>query len=218
MILNLLNQRIDSMKDLRRREQLQANFSRQQATDAKYSSLVQQAKTLVEILSYAIGTLSFHPSDSCLRSLGSLITSLDRAISDGIADAEAVQKCDSAIRSLQADVKREWSVHYAKLTGDTVGTLRILKGINAENIESYLAEIRNGETWPTEVTPFKNLHVALEQGQKLIGQMDLDPTTSSFLVKMASGSASLADVSDDIFAWIRKEHLDAKIRVSFFAK
>ena len=59
------------------------------------------------------------------------------------------------------------------------------------------------------------LKSAKERAEKLIRSLGMSADVEAFLAQMSSGQATLADLGADVLAWIQKEKLAGKIRLSF---
>ena len=64
----------------------------------------------------------------------------------------------------------------------------------------------------------KRLKKSLNSAETLINKMDLDQEIIIFLTKITYGKATLTDLNEKVMAWIRKENLDSRVKLSFLSK
>ena len=99
-----------------------------------------------------------------------------------------------------------------------MNTLRVIRGIDETQVDQYIEQIQAAKEWSAGLAAFIGLKVALEQAEALIQRLDMEEETLDFLSKMVSGRATAADLSEGIVAWLRKEGLEKKIRLSFLPR
>ena len=218
MIFDQMERRIKDMKELRRLEMIKANRAQQEITDIKYRNLVSQVKELIEVLGYAKANLQFVISDSVQADLKQLISKLLDAVQNGYADKDMVTDGENDFKTILASIKKEWNKHHAAITTTTVNTLKVIGGIESEQVASCLADIKVAGTWQTDLTMLKRLKKSLNSAETLINKMDLDQEIIIFLTKITYGKATLTDLNEKVMAWIRKENLDSRVKLSFLSK
>ena len=101
------------------------------------------------------------------------------------------------------------------LTGATVSTLEAIREIDPDNVGSCLQKIQPAENWDLDVERYKIMHNGLNEADHLIMELGLDDEIITFLQNTNSARATLQDLNDRVLAWIRAEHLEKKIRISF---
>ena len=69
----------------------------------------------------------------------------------------------------------------------------------------------------TDISTFKAMMEGIESADQLITNLGLNQGIISFLQNVNQGKATLADLTDDVLAWIKEEDLETKIKLSFRA-
>ena len=218
MIFDQMERRIKEMKELRRLETIKANRVQQEATDIKYHNLVAQVKGFINILQYFQTELKFEISDSYKIEISTLFGKLQEVIKDGYANKDLVTESENDFRNILNTIKKDWTKHHTSLTSTTVNTLKIIGGIESDQVEVCLTDIKNASTWQMDVTVYKKLKKALDSADSLIEKMSLDQDIIEFLTKMTSGRATFYDLNDKVMDWIKKESLEKRVKLSFTAR
>ena len=218
MIFDQMERRIKEMKELRRLETIKSNRVQQEATDIKYHNLVAQVKGFINILQYFQTELKFEISDSYKIEISTLFGKLQEVIKDGYANKDLVTESENDFRNILNTIKKDWTKHHTSLTSTTVNTLKIIEGIESDQVEACLTDIKNASTWQMDVTVYKKLKKALDSADSLIEKMSLDQDIIEFLTKMTSGRATFYDLNDKVMDWIKKESLEKRVKLSFTAR
>ena len=218
MIFDVLSKKIKEMKDLRRLEVLRDNRALQEATDARYRTLIVQVQVFSNALKYASDNLSFVSSDSLQSDVFDLLESLKAITQSGFANKDGVAKAENDFKTIQYNIKKEWTKHYLVYTASTVNTLRVIRGIACEKVETCISDIKAAENWSIDIVVLTKLKTAMTSADALIKSLDMDQEIVGFLTKMTSGRATLLDLNDKVLSWIKRESLEGKIKLSFTTK
>lgn len=218
MIFDQMERRIKEMKELRRLETIKANRVQQEATDIKYRNLVVQVKGFMNVLQYFQTELKFEVSDSYKAEISALFVKLQEVIKDGYANKDLVAESENDFKNIINTIKKDWTKHHTSLTSTTVNTLKIIGGIESDQVEACLTDIKNASAWQMDVTVYKKLKKALDSADSLIEKMSLDQDIIAFLTKMTSGKATFYDLNDKVMDWIKKEALEKRVKLSFTAR
>ena len=216
MLIDVIDKKIKELKDLRQREEIRDNKAAQDALDAKYKILTDQIHRLLLALRYAKDNMSFRLSDDVLNDLDTLLIDQKKTVESGYADKEMINKVENELKSINVIVKKEWSKQYTSLTNATVGTLKVIAGVDSEKVSECLEGIAKGESWTTNISEFEVMNKSLSDADALISGLGLDEQIITFLQKMNSGKATVVDLDEKVLSWLRNENLDKKVRLSFY--
>lgn len=218
MIFDVLDQKMKDMKALRQREERRANQKQQEAADQKYRGLVEEAHLLVRSVNAVRHMLKFPVSEELRTDCLTLLDELESVVSAGYAVQESVEKVKRRYDALHGQMKKAWAEYFRSHTADTLNTLRVIRSIDETSVDRYIEQIEAAKDWSAGLSAFAVLMVTLMSAEELIKRLDMAEETVDFLHKMASGRATAADLSEGIAAWLRKEGLDKKIRLSFLSR
>ncbi|MGX8701606.1 hypothetical protein [Caproiciproducens sp.] len=218
MIFDKIDRRIKEMKELHRLEGIKANRAQQEATDNKYRILVNQVSGYIEVLDYVQDHLQFALADTIKADLEALLIKLQDTVKTGYADKDTVSSTDTDFKSIQTAVKKDWTKHFVALTSTITDTLKVISGIGTEKVANCLADIKAAEVWVTDKNTFVSLKSALDNADSLIQSLSLDQEIIQFLTSMTVGKATIADLNENVLAWIHKESLEGKIKLLFSSR
>lgn len=212
-ILDSLSQSIKRLKKLRDLEIQKANKAQQDIVNNRFHQIVANAEILCKTIQYARTNLSF--STECMPELLSLFISLQNTASRGVVDQEQVEKAVKTYNAIQDKTKKDWAKHYQELTGSTVNTLKTIKGLDEVRVNYCISKIEAASAWNSTIVTLTSLKAGLVQADEIIQNLKLDQEVVTFLSKITSGKATLADLNDNVLQWMQNEQLLTKIQLSF---
>lgn len=217
MLIGILDKKIKELKDLRQREERRDNKAAQDALDQKFKVLTGQIHQLMAALQYSKDNMGFQLSDEVLVNLEALLSEQKGVVRLGYADKDVVSKVETDLKAIQGNIKKEWSKKYTALTSSTIGTLKVIAGIDTEKVSVCLEGIAKRETWAANINELQTMNKSLTDAESLIEGLGLDSQIIAFLQKMNSGKAVVTDLDDKVLNWLRTEGLDKKVKLSFIA-
>jgi hypothetical protein len=204
-----------ALQDLQRKTATKNNKDLQEITDTKYRVLLTQVNLFVVTIEYLYSDVNVQKNDEILASMSELLGALEKVVETGLASQDEVTNAENSFKTIQGNMKKEWSKQYADLTGSTVSTLEAIRGIDPENVGSCLQKIQPAESWELDVKKYRKMSSGLDDAEQLIVSLGLDHEIITFLQSTNSGKATLKDLNDKVLSWIRGEKLEGKIRISF---
>jgi hypothetical protein len=215
MIFDDLVTTIKAMQDLQKKTAIKNNKAMQDNADIKYRLLLTQVNQFVDVIMYLYTDLNVPKNHEILMSTSELMNVLEQIVVSGLASPDGIINAGNTFKTLQSSMKKEWSRQYVDLTGATVSTLEAIREIDPDNVGSCLQKIQPAENWDLDVERYKIMHNGLNEADHLIMELGLDDEIITFLQNTNSARATLQDLNDRVLAWIRAEHLEKKIRISF---
>lgn len=216
MIFEELVTTTHSLVDLKRKTDLKNNRAMQENTDARYRVLLSQTDSFVSTIDYLYSDAKAEKNTDILSGTLELLDSLEKVIESGLANQEEVSKAENAYKTLQANMKKEWSKQYANITGATINTLEAIKGIDSESVSACIQRISVAENWEVGVGRLQTMKRGMENANELIQKLGLDDDIILFLQNTNAGKATLMDINNKVLAWIKEERLENRLRISFF--
>ena len=215
MICDILDRKMKEMREVRRREEIRDNQAEQEIIDRRFKTLVASLHQTMTALEYTKREAQFQLSGSILNDIENIFIFLQNAVRSGFAERDDVVKAETVLKTIQANVKKEWSKKYTDLTVATVSTLKVIAGIDSEKVLKCLEDISKGEVWSADIRNYTLMLSGLSEAKTLIDGLGLDQEIITFLQTMNSGKATLTDLSDKVFMWLRTESFDKRVRLSF---
>ena len=207
-----------ALKDLKAKTDLQRNKAFQKNTDTRYRIVLKQTESFISTLEYLYEDAKILKNDKILNLTKELLDTLETAISTGLAIQDDVAKSENSYKGIQSEMKKEWSKKYSDITGSTVSTLEVIKGIDPESVDNCLKKIQGAITWELGTGQYVTMTKGLLEAEQLVVKLGLDDEIVIFLQNTNAGRATLLDLNDKVLKWIRDEKLEGKIRISFVRK
>ena len=215
MMIDILDKSIKDMKDLRQREERRDNKAAQETLDQRFSVLTNQIHSLMLALQYTKEEMQFQLNDQILIELESLLQESKGIVESGFAEKDPIAQMENAHKTVQQNIKKDWSKHYSSMTNSTKSTLQVISGIDTEKVAKCLEGIAKGASWTTSIENFKAMNRSLAEAKDLIDGLGLDQQIIVFLQKMNNGKATVTDLDENVLRWLRDESLDKRVKLSF---
>ena len=215
MMIDILDKSIKDMKDLRQREERRDNKAAQETLDQRFSVLTNQIHSLMLALQYTKEEMQFQLNDQILIELESLLQESKGIVESGFAEKDPIAQMENAHKTVQQNIKKDWSKHYSSMTNSTKSTLQVISGIDAEKVAKCLEGIAKGASWTTSIENFKAMNRSLAEAKDLIDGLGLDQQIIVFWQKMYNGKATVTDLDENVLRWLRDESLDKRVKLSF---
>ena len=215
MMIDILDKSIKDMKDLRQREERRDNKAAQETLDQRFSVLTNQIHSLMLALQYTKEEMQFQLNDQILMELESLLQESKGIVESGFAEKDPIAQMENAHKTVQHNIKKDWSKYYSSMTNSTKSTLQVISGIDAEKVAKCLEGIAKGASWTTSIENFKAMNQSLAEAKDLIDGLGLDQQIIVFLQKMNNGKATVTDLDENVLRWLRDESLDKRVKLSF---
>ena len=129
-----------------------------------------------------------------------------QAANDARSFEEKVQKFNRSISNC-------WVSFFHRKYDELLRGLVIAKTIHSTPmiVEKIISSIKKCKKWPLTSKNADALRDGEEKGLLLLREMELDEDIKVFLEKVSASTATIRDVTPEIFQWIIKEKLDDKI-------
>lgn len=215
MIFEELATTTNSLKDLKKKMDLHTNRDLQNNTDTKFRIVLKQTESVISTIEFIYANAKASKNEEILNNVLLLLDILEETVSSGLAVQDDVAKADNAFKSIQSELKKDWSKQYAYLTGPTISTLEAVKGIDPENVATCIQKIQCATSWELGESQYKKMFEGLSEAEELIVKLGLDDEIVTFLQNTNAGKATLKDLNDKVLGWIRDENLEGKIKISF---
>lgn len=215
MIINELDEKIKNMKELQKLDNLKANQKQQESSDLKYHNIVNEVNEIVLAFDYLQYKSKVVRQENLKYSILDLLNRLNVATESGLVGNDCLLILEKKLKTIKKEYNGKWPKIYSSLTNAKISTLKVIRGIDTETVSKCLEDIEQGEDWNPDIEVFQRMIEGLESADQLISNLGLNQEIISFLHKINQGKATLPDLSDDVLEWIKKESLEAKIKISF---
>lgn len=126
------------------------------------------------------------------------------------------KKYQDGVKELSNSIKEEWKNQTEEYLMEIKEELGILKLVSNEKLEiqKILHCLNNFSNWPEDESVINQYEEANKKAKEILSKMEFDDVIVGFLKKVKDKEASLADLTDPIIKWIKKEQLLGNIMLS----
>ena len=111
-----------------------------------------------------------------------------------------------------------WQQYVSNVVKELYSSLEVTRNISSEKqkIDYILREINElkGATFEREKS-FQKIDGLVSQGSQVVEGLGLTKEVENFLRKTMTGQATIADLSDEILGWIKKNQFEQVIKIGF---
>ena len=220
MLIDLLNQNIIAMKEIYELEKSSNDVQKQEKNDKIFADVVNENHIMVKAIDSSMSQVGFATSEEARNKVIKFLKSSSDAVAIGMVQestASFLQKEELAIKKL---ILQEWSEYYHKIADQKINMLQTIKGIapEREKVDYASNKIAKGALWNFKQDNLDKMEKGLREADEIINRLGFDRDGTEildFLKKVASGKASVKDLTPDILKWLTEKNMTTKLAVSF---
>lgn len=220
MLIDLLNQNIIAMKEIYELEKSSNDVQKQEKNDKIFADVVNENHIMVKAIDSSMSQVGFAISEEARNKVIKFLKSSSDAVAIGMVQestASFLQKEELAIKKL---ILQEWSEYYHKIADQKINMLQTIKGIapEREKVDYASNKIAKGALWNFKQDNLDKMEKGLREADEIINSLGFDRDGTEildFLKKVASGKASVKDLTPDILKWLTEKNMTTKLAVSF---
>ena len=220
MLIYLLNQNIIAMKEIYELEKSSNDVQKQEKNDKIFADVVNENHIMVKAIDSSMSQVGFATSEEARNKVIKFLKSSSDAVAIGMVQestASFLQKEELAIKKL---ILQEWSEYYHKIADQKINMLQTIKGIapEREKVDYASNKIAQGALWNFKQDNLDKMEKGLREADEIINSLGFDRDGTEildFLKKVASGKASVKDLTPDILKWLTEKNMTTKLAVSF---
>ena len=220
MLMDLLEQSIAAMKEIYELEKASNDVQKQEKNDRIFSSVVGENHLMVQAVSNSMVQLGFAISAETKNKVISLLKSSSDAVARGMVQESNANYLQKEVVAIKKVILQEWSEYYHKVADQKINMLQTIKGIAPEKEKADYAsnKIKLGASWDFKQDNLDKMEKGLQEADEIINSLGFGEDGAeiiAFLKKVASGKASVHDLTPDILNWLMENNMTSKLAVSF---
>lgn len=140
-----------------------------------------------------------------------------------LAREESLSK--SKLKTLETNIaekdeklKAKWRSYAENSSSDVLSTLQMIKNIFSDKMRitriTYRIESMTRK-WPFDKDEMEDFQHAIEDAKKLIDDINAGEEVQKFLQLVATGEATLEDISKEILEWLKKNNFTTNLSLNF---
>ena len=220
MLIGLLEQSIVAMKEIYELEKASNDVQKQEKNDRIFTNVVDENHMVIQAVSNSMVQLGFAISSDTRNRIIGLLKSLSDAVSRGMVQESTANYLQKEIFTTKKAILQEWSEYYHKVADQKISMLQTIKGIapEREKVDYASNKIRFGASWEFKQDNLDKMEKVLHEAEEIIDNLGFGEDGTEildFLKKVASGKASVNDLTPDILKWLTDKNMTTKLSVSF---
>jgi len=220
MLVDLLDQSIIAMKEIYELEKSSNDVQKQEKNDKIFSNVVSENHLMVNAVTNSMSQLGFVISQETSGRVIGLLKSSSDAVSRGLIQESTANYLQKEVFTIKKAILQEWSDYYHKVADQKINMLQTIKGIapEREKVDYASNKIKLGASWDFKQDNLDKMEKGLQEADEIINSLGFGEDGAeiiAFLKKVASGKASVHDLTTDILNWLMENNMTSKLAVSF---
>ena len=209
MLVDLLDQSIIAMKEIYELEKSSNDVQKQEKNDKIFSNVVSENHLMVKAVTDSMSQLGFVISQETRGKVIGLLKSSCDAVSRGLIQESTANYLQKEVFNIKKAILQEWSNYYHRVADQKINMLQTIKGIAPE---------REKVDYASNKINLDKMEKGLQEADEIINSLGFGEDGAeiiAFLKKVASGKASVHDLTPDILNWLMENNMTSKLAVSF---
>lgn len=220
MLVDLLDQSIIAMKEIYELEKSSNDVQKQEKNDKIFSNVVSENHMMVKVVTNSMSQLGFVISQETRGKVIGLLKSSYDAVSRGLIQESTANYLQKEVFNIKKEILQEWSNYYHRVADQKINMLQTIKGIapEREKVDYASNKIKLGASWDFKQDNLDKMEKGLQEADEIINSLGFGEDGAEILVflkKVASGKASVHDLTTDILNWLKENNMTSKLAVSF---
>ena len=218
MLVDLLDQSIIAMKEIYELEKSSNDVQKQEKNDNIFSNVISENHLMVNAVTNSMSQLGFVISQETRDRVIGLLKSSSDAVSRGLIQESTANYLQKEVFTIKKAILQEWSDYYHRVADQKINMLQTIKGIapEREKVDYASNKIKLGASWDFKQDNLDKMEKGLQEADEIINSFGEDGAEIlAFLKKVASGKASVHDLTPDILNWLMENNMTSKLAVSF---
>jgi hypothetical protein len=220
MLVDLLDKSIIAMKEIYELEKSSNDVRKREKNDKIFSNVVNENHLMVQAVTNSMSQLGFTISQETRGKVIGLLKSSNDAVSRGLIQESTANYMQKEVFTIKKAILQEWSDYYHRVADQKINMLQTIKGIvpEREKVDYASNKIKYGASWEFKQDNLDKMTKGLLEADEIINSLgfgDDGLEILDFLKKVASGKASVRDLTSDILNWLIENNMTSKLAVSF---
>lgn len=208
------------MKEIYELEKSSNDVQKQEKNDKIFSNVVSENHMMVKVVTNSMSQLGFVISQETRGKVIGLLKSSYDAVSRGLIQESTANYLQKEVFNIKKAILQEWSNYYHRVADQKINMLQTIKGIapEREKVDYASNKIKLGASWDFKQDNLDKMEKGLQEADEIINSLGFGEDGAEILVflkKVASGKASVHDLTTDILNWLKENNMTSKLAVSF---
>ncbi len=219
MLIETLDECIIEMNNVRAMETASSDTKKQIDANVRFKKAVAEIRQILVEVCTADEYSGFKPSAEAVLGLKRTVVNCGKVLQAGAAENSTTQYISSDTKKAYEAVCLAWAEYYKQSTMHILRLLDTIKCILPDDSKiTYAAnKIKKAANWSKTADNYKTMQKGLEEAEKILADLDLDENLEvlTFLRLVSMGKATMANLTEEILAWIKSEGLEGRMHIRF---
>lgn len=217
MLIDVLDQSIAAMKEIRELEKLFNDVQKQKKNDRVYEMAVDESCSIVKAVSQGMHQIQFSVSPEMKNRMEVILKSCSNAVAGGMVQETVANDIQKEINGIKKAILQEWLAYYHQVADQKINMLQTVKGIapEKEKVEYASNKIKCGMSWEFKQENLDKMENGLQEADHILGNLGLNDEVTEFLKKVTAGKANVNDLTPNIVSWLMEKNISSKLAISF---
>lgn len=215
----MLQSKIQSAMELIQDVSYNRERKNEHETIAKRNTLFFEA---LKFLSHAVSSyitahnyFSFTLDEENMHKLNGLMNHADQSMSSKKAVNPEIFRND--VNELTGNVSTAWKSFFHNRYDNLISGLSIMMAVHPDpkQIRLLINSLKKCEKWPLDKDSALNFQTKEKEANDLLKNMKFDDDIRDFLEKVSSQSATINDMTPEVYQWLVKENIAGKLGLYF---
>lgn len=161
-------------------------------------------------------------SENTKKNLLALLSECGDKIDGHNLDANLVTQFIRELSNIASRQKELWPISAKKYAGNVTESLRNMSALLSETEKANTVQdmiLKLQTRWPITQNDITQFISKVKEGQALLETLQIDDQeVEDFIKKLRSQQTTISDLNDNILSWIRKNHLESRIKIGFVTR
>lgn len=218
--VNLYNHQKEVYEEIYELEKSSNDVQKQEKNDNIFSNVISANHLMVNAVTNSMSQLGFVISQETRDRVIGLLKSSSDAVSRGLIQESTANYLQKEVFAIKKAILQEWSDYYHRVADQKINMLQTIKGIapEREKVDYASNKIKQGASWDFKQDNLDKMEKGLQEADEIINSLGFGEDGAeilAFLKKVASGKASVHDLTPDILNWLMENNMTSKLAISF---
>ena len=189
----------------------------QKKIDDKFSEVIESIRSCVQQVQLAVNHSNFKFTKEIKENLKNILDESKYIIEQQQVSSSKIASLQKEIKVIQTNLENEWNEYFTEETSSIDEILKLAQNISNLDINKIRSSIKSAESWSenNDINKIETFMKSLDEAKNIINKLELNEDILIFLKKMINYSATVSDLSEEVLAWLKKEELEKRIKISF---
>lgn len=210
--INLIEASLEQAKEIEENNRIERIYKSIEDNEKK---LLRPYRSIANLDGY-LGSLELFEAKNAIYHLIYNINNLMKDVSN--VKKRDIDELGRMAEDADEKIKISWQDYMKLRNSDLIDSLDLIEKLvdDIVKVHQLRHSLENiGESWPVNKSQIEKYEVAVDESTKLIDQLDIKDNIKVFLKLVMNGEATLEDIDEDIYEWLKKQKVLSKMKIVY---